>query len=144
MEILCRVTAQGLVPMYDSDYDEKKKLHEGETVMCSIRKPRNYEFHKKFFALVRLTFENLPERLVRMLSVRNEEDMLTLFKLDLGLFSTSWHCGRNVVKLDSISFAKMDETEFQKFYDRCIDLVLSQYLRGTDKQSLIEEVERFK
>lgn len=144
MEILCRVTAQGLVPMYDSDYDEKKKLHEGETVMCSIRKPRNYEFHKKFFALVRLTFENLPERLVRMLSVRNEEDMLTLFKLDLGLFSTSWHCGRNVVKLDSISFAKMDETEFQKFYDRCIDLVLSSYLRGTDKQSLIEEVERFK
>lgn len=144
MEILCRVTAQGLVPMYDSDYDEKKKLHEGETVMCSIRKPRNYEFHKKFFALVRLTFENLPERLVRMLSVRNEEDMLTVFKLDLGLFSTSWHCGRNVVKLDSISFAKMDETEFQKFYDRCIDLVLSSYLRGTDKQSLIEEVERFK
>ena len=144
MEILCRVTAQGLVPIYDSDYDEKKKLHEGETVMCSIRKPRNYEFHKKFFALVRLTFENLPERLVRMLSVRNEEDMLTVFKLDLGLFSTSWHCGRNVVKLDSISFAKMDETEFQKFYDRCIDLVLSSYLRGTDKQSLIEEVERFK
>lgn len=144
MEILCRVTAQGLVPMYDSDYDEKKKLHEGETVMCSIRKPRNYEFHKKFFALVRLTFENLPERLVRMLSVRNEEDMLTVFKLDLGLFSTSWHCGRNVVKLESISFAKMDETEFQKFYDRCIDLVLSSYLRGTDKQSLIEEVERFK
>ena len=144
MEILCRVTAQGLVPMYDSDYDEKKKLHEGETVMCSIRKPRNYEFHKKFFALVRLTFENLPERLVRMLSVRNEEDMLTVFKLDLGLFSTSWHCGRNIVKLDSISFAKMDETEFQKFYDRCIDLVLSSYLRGTDKQSLIEEVERFK
>lgn len=144
MEILCRVTAQGLVPMYDSDYDEKNKLHEGETVMCSIRKPRNYEFHKKFFALVRLTFENLPERLVRMLSVRNEEDMLTVFKLDLGLFSTSWHCGRNVVKLDSISFAKMDETEFQKFYDRCIDLVLSSYLRGTDKQSLIEEVERFK
>ena len=144
MEILCRVTAQGLVPMYDSDYDERKKLHEGETVMCSIRKPRNYEFHKKFFALVRLTFENLPERLVRMLSVRNEEDMLTVFKLDLGLFSTSWHCGRNVVKLDSISFAKMDETEFQKFYDRCIDLVLSSYLRGTDKQSLIEEVERFK
>ena len=144
MEILCRVTAQGLVPMYDSDYDEKKKLHEGETVMCSIRKPRNYEFHKTFFALVRMTFENLQESLVRMLSVRNEEDMLTVFKVDLGLFSTSWHCGRNVVKLDSISFAKMDETEFQKFYDRCIDLVLSSYLRGTDKQSLIEEVERFK
>ena len=77
MEILCRVTAQGLVPIYDSDLDEKKKLREGDTVMCSIRKPRNYEFHKKFFALVRLTFDNLPERLVCMLNVRNEQDMLT-------------------------------------------------------------------
>lgn len=144
MEILCRVTAQGLVPMYDSDLDEKKKLREGDTVMCSIRKPRNYEFHKKFFALVRLTFDNLPERLVCMLNVRNEQDMLTCFKLDLGLFTTAWHGSREVVKLESISFASMDETEFQKFYDRCIDLVLSTYLRGTDRQSLIEEVERFK
>lgn len=144
MEILCRVTAQGLVPMYDSDLEEKKKLREGDTVMCSIRKPRNYEFHKKFFALVRLTFDNLPERLVCMLNVRNEQDMLTCFKLDLGLFTTTWHGRREVVKLESISFASMDETEFQKFYDRCIDLVLSTYLRGTDRQSLIEEVERFK
>ena len=144
MEILCRVTAQGLVPMYDSDLDEKKKLREGDTVMCSIRKPRNYEFHKKFFALVRLTFDNLPERLVCMLNVRNEQDMLTCFKLDLGLFTTEWHGRREVVKLESISFASMDETEFQKFYDRCIDLVLSTYLRGTDRQTLIEEVERFK
>ena len=144
MEILCRVTAQGLVPMYDSDLDEKKKLREGDTVTCSIRKPRNYEFHKKFFALVRLTFDNLPERLVCMLNVRNEQDMLTCFKLDLGLFTTAWHGRREVVKLESISFASMDETEFQKFYDRCIDLVLSTYLRGTDRQSLIEEVERFK
>lgn len=144
MDILCRVTANGLVPMYDSDFDENKRLKEGETVMCTIRKPRNYEFHKKFFALVRLTFDNLPERLVRMLGVRNEDDMLDCFKLDLGLFTQVWHGRRPIAKLGSISFASMDETEFQNFYNRCVDIVLTKYLRGTTRQELIDEVEMFK
>ena len=143
MDILCRVTAVGLVPMYDSDFDEKKRLKDGETVMCSIRKPRNYEFHKKFFALVRLVFNNLPEHIVRMLNVRSEEDMLDCFKLQLGLYRQVWHGRRPVVKLGSISFASMDETEFQKFYNRCIDITLTTFLRGTTRQELIEEVEQF-
>ncbi len=144
MDILCRVTAAGLVPMYDSDYDEKQRLREGETVMCTIRKPRNYEFHKKFFALVRLAFNNLPEHLVRMLNIRSEEDMLDAYKLELGLYTLVWHGRRPVVKLGSISFAAMDETEFQKFYNRCVDITLTTFLRGLSRQDLIEEVEQFK
>ena len=144
MDILCRVTPAGLVPMYDSDYDEKKRLKEGETVMCTVRKPRNYSFHKKFFALVRLTFNNLPERLVRMLNIRSEEDMLDAYKLELGLYTLVWHGRRPVVKLGSISFAAMDETKFQKFYDRCVDITITTFLRGISRQDLIEEVERFK
>lgn len=144
MEIYCRVTASGLVPMYDSDYEERQRLVEGETVLCVIRKPRNYEFHKKFFALVRLTFDNLPERLVRMLNIHSEQDMLDNLKLDLGLYSVVYHGGKAVIKLGSISFAAMDETDFQKFYDRCVDVVLFNYLRGTDRKTLLDEVQRFK
>lgn len=144
MEILCRVTSAGLVPMYDSDYDEKKRLREGETVLCIIKKKRNYEFHKKFFALVRLTLDNLPERLEQMLSIRNEEDMLTCFKLDLGLYRKVWHGGVSSICLGSISFDKMDELEFQAFYDKCIDLILTKYLRHTKREELLEEIDRFR
>lgn len=144
MEIYCRVTPTGLVPMYDSDLEEKKRLRVGENVLCTIRKPRNYEFHKKFFALVRLTFDNLPEHLVRMLNVQSEQDMLTCIKIDLGLYTIAWHARRPVLKEGSISFAAMDETEFQKFYSRCVDIVLSVYLRGTLREDLLEEVEKFK
>jgi len=143
MKIYCKVTEIGLVPMYGSDLDEKRRLKVGETVLCEVTKPRNYEFHKKFFALVRLTFENLPERLSQMLSIRSEEDMLDCMKIDLGLYSSAWHGGRQVVKPGSISFAKMDETEFEKFYGRAVDMVLSLYLAGTNKEELLEEVERF-
>ena len=143
MEIYCRVTAAGLVPMYDSDYEAKHQLREGENVLCTITRPRNYDFHKKFFALVRLTFDNLPERLHQMLGIRSEEDMLDCIKIDLGLFTEHWHGGRKVLKLGSISFAAMDQSEFESFYNRAITLILSKYLRGSKRQELVEEIERF-
>lgn len=143
MEIYCQVTDVGLVPMYDSDLDEKHRLRIGDAVLCKITKPRNYKFHKKFFALVRLVYLNLPEHLHEQLNVWSEEDMLAAIKLDLGLATTQIYDGREVIKLGSISFAKMDETEFQRFYDRCVYLVQYKYLKGTDRESLLEEIGGF-
>lgn len=143
MDIYCRVTDTGLVPLYDSDSEAKHKLRKGDDVLCTITKPRNYEFHKKFFALVRLTFDNLPERLHQMLGIRSEEDMLDCIKIDLGLYTEHWHGGRKVLKLGSISFASMDQTEFERFYNKAITLILNKYLSGTDRQALTEEIERF-
>lgn len=144
MEILCRVTEQGLIPMYNSDYEEKKKLRVGETVMCKISKPRNYEFHKKFFALVRLTYQNLPEHLHHMLSIWSEDDMLTCIKMELGLASEIYHGNKLYVKTGSISFASMDNTEFEKFYQRAIDVILNKYLRGTNRNDLVDAISEFK
>ena len=144
MEILCRVTPTGLVPMYDSDLEEKKRLRVGETVLCNIKKTRNYEFHKKFFALVRLTLDNLPEQLAERLGICDEEDMLAALKLELGLFTTAWYQHTQVVKLSSISFAHMDETEFQVFYNRCLNIIETRFLRGVAREDLLEEINRFK
>lgn len=144
MDIYCRVTDIGLVPMYDSDYDEKKRLNVGDTVLCSIKRPRNYEFHKKYFALLRLTVANLPHLIQQQMQIFTEEDLLDCLKIDLGLFTTRLHGGRQIVKTGSISFAKMDNTEFEKFFSRSVDAILRIYLRGTDRQALIEEVENYK
>jgi hypothetical protein len=143
VDIFCRVTDVGLVPMYDSDSDEKHRLRVGDTVLCRITRPRNYEFHKKFFALVRLTYLNLPEHLHEELNVWSEEDMLACMKLDLGYATTIFYEGREIVKLGSISFAKMDDTEFQRFYDRCLFLVQYKYLRGIERDTLLEEIGNF-
>lgn len=143
MKIYCRVTDLGLVPKYDSDLDEKHRLPIGIDVLCEITRPRNYEFHKKFFALIRLTFDNLPERIHHMLNVRSEEDLLTCIKLDLGLATTIYHGGREIVKPGSISFAAMDNDEFERFYNRALDLILSKYLRGATREQIAEEIRRF-
>lgn len=144
MDIYCRVTDIGLIPMYDSDLDEKHRLLIGDNVLCTIKRPRNYEFHKKYFALLRLTVANLPHLIQQQMQIFTEEDLLDCLKIDLGLFTTRWHGGRQIVKTGSISFAKMDNTEFEKFFSRSVDAILRIYLRGTDRQALIEEVENYK
>lgn len=144
MDIYCRVTYIGLIPMYDSDLDEKHRLRIGDNVLCTIKRPRNYEFHKKYFALLRLTVANLPHLIQQQMQIFTEEDLLDCLKIDLGLFTTRWHGGRQIVKTGSISFAKMDNTEFEKFFSRSVDAILRIYLRGTDRQALIEEVENYK
>lgn len=144
MDIYCRVTDIGLIPMYDSDIDEKHRLRIGDNVLCTIKRPRNYEFHKKYFALLRLTVANLPHLIQQQMQIFTEEDLLDCLKIDLGLFTTRWHGGRQIVKTGSISFAKMDNTEFEKFFSRSVDAILRIYLRGTDRQTLIEEVENYK
>ena len=144
MDIYCRVTDIGLIPMYDSDLDEKHRLRIGDNVLCTIKRPRNYEFHKKYFALLRLTVANLPHLIQQQMQIFTEEDLLDCLKIDLGLFTTRWHGGRQIVKTGSISFAKMDNTEFERFVSRSVDAILRIYLRGTDRQALIEEVENYK
>ena len=113
MDLYCKVTAHGLVPLYDSDLALKKYLKVGSTVKCKVSNPRNYEHHKKFFALVRLTFDNLPSNLAEHWRVHNEEDMLRRFKRDLGYYtSTLNERGEREIEYQSISFAAMEQHEF--------------------------------
>lgn len=145
MDIFCKVTPCGLVPLHDSDLDLKKRLRVGSVVRCKVSNPRNYEHHKKFFALVRLTFDNLPLTLVEKWNIRNEYDMLRRFKRDLGYFTNTINeYGEHEIEYLSISFAAMEQHEFEQFYNQCIDLVLFKYIKGIDKQDLITEIENFK
>ena len=145
MDIFCKVTPCGLVPLHDSDLDLKKRLRVGSVVRCRVSNPRNYEHHKKFFALVRLTFDNLPLPLVEKWNIRNEYDMLRRFKRDLGYFTNTINeYGEHEIEYLSISFAAMEQYEFEQFYNQCIDLVLFKYIKGIDKQDLITEIENFK
>lgn len=145
MDIFCKVTPCGFVPLHDSDLDLKKRLRVGSVVRCKVSNPRNYEHHKKFFALVRLTFDNLPLPLVEKWNIRNEYDMLRRFKRDLGYFTNTINeYGEHEIEYLSISFAAMEQHEFEQFYNQCIDLVLFKYIKGIDKQDLITEIENFK
>ena len=144
MDIYVMCTENGLVPMYDSDLDAKKKLKVGNKYKVTVSTQRNYEFFKKYWALLRLTVTNLPHLIQQQMQIFTEEDMLDCLKVDLGLYTTVWHGGKQIIKTGSISFAKMDESEFECFVQRSVEVILRIYLRGTDRQALIEEIDNFK
>jgi len=60
MEIYVKKQFGKLVPIYNSDAEALKdcKLKDGEVYRVDITKPRNYEFHKKYFSLLNLCFDN--------------------------------------------------------------------------------------
>lgn len=123
MDIFCKVTPCGLVPLHDSDLDLKKRLRVGSVVRCKVSNPRNYEHHKKFFALVRLTFDNLPLPLVEKWNIRNEYDMLRRFKRDLGYFTNTINeYGEHEIEYLSISLPLWSSTNLRVHRPRTVQV----------------------
>ena len=143
MKILCVVTENGLAPKYDSDREEFSRLKRNTDVLVEVGQKRNYEFHKKFFALLKLTYDNFPERMEDKLNVHSAEDLRTRLKIDLGLCGVSHYGNQSVIVPKSIAFDKMDETEFEKFYKMSVNHILKNYLKGVTNEQIEEEIWKF-
>ena len=120
---------------YDSDYEKLKKIKVGDLLECEIRKPRNYKFHKKFFAMLNLVFQN-QERYDNIDDLRHD---LTIVS---GYYTERVNIqGEHVKMANSISFAKMTETEFSNLYDSFLTQVQKYF--HFDKEMVNENLEQF-
>jgi hypothetical protein len=120
---------------YDSDFEQAKKIKLGEFYEFSYSKPRNYLFHKKFFALVELVYQNQE-------AYSNKDDLREDLTIDAGFYRTTTNlAGDTIKKAQSISFAQMDEIQFNEFYNRFIDSVV-RWLK-IDKQDLIDNIQQY-
>ena len=129
MEVYLKRTQSGLVALYDSDNESLRKLRIGDEVKGVLIKPRNYNFHKKFFALLNMAFENQDKY--------NSFDVFRAIMIMKSGFYIEVQTDKGLVFLPkSISFAKMDEVEFQDLYSRMVDQVIK-LLECTEKD--IEE-----
>jgi hypothetical protein len=120
---------------YDSDYEKAKKIKVNEFYEFDFKQPRNYKFHKKFFALLELVYQNQE-------IYNNKEDLREDLTIEAGYYRTTQNLqGNTVKKAKSISFAQMDETEFSEFYNRIIDVIVK-WLQ-IDKQDLIDNITQY-
>ena len=78
-----------------------KKIKVGEEYQCDIKQPRNYKFHRKFFALINMVYEN-QDIFINIDHLREELTKAT------GYYDSYInHKGATVYRAKSISFAKM-------------------------------------
>lgn len=117
MKVWCRNTLSGLIPLYPSDQEEKKKLRIGQDYECNIKNPRNYEYHKRFFALIRLGHSNtkmdLPEDVYRKIMTMRA-GYFNAYNTDKGIH----------YEAESISFGSKTQDEFQEIYSRVLDEII--------------------
>lgn len=122
-------------PANDWDYDAAKKIKAGKEVECEVKQPRNYKFHKKFFVLVNLLFQN-QERYSNMEHLRKD------LTIAAGYYEVRYNLeGVEIYEPKSISFANMDDLEFNDFYSAVVDTICKHF--HFNKEYLIEEVSQY-
>lgn len=130
MEIYLQNTVAGLVPLYDADYDEKKKLKIGQTYKAEIKLARNIQFHRKYFALINCAWEYLDEK--QSAGFRNVENFRKYLEVAAGscdvFYSPKYKDWCEIPK--SISFEKMKAEEFNKLYEDVKDVLFKVFLKN--------------
>ena len=118
MKLYVKNTLQGLTPLYPADYDEKKKLKIGKEYEVEIRHPRNYMFHKKYFALLNIGWQNTEVNMPfdtyrRWVTMR--AGYYDIYETPKG----------KLYEAQSISFGNMDQIKFEEVYSRVLDVIIS-------------------
>ena len=110
-----------LEPAYANDEEVFRKLRLGNMYKADFRKARNPDHHRKAFVLIKLIFDNQEK-------YKNLEDLRTELKLQCGSYRHHIRSDGTVMYLPlSWSFADMDQTEFEKLYDRLIDVAVQDW-----------------
>lgn len=111
------------------------KIKRGDLVMVEVKRSRNLKHHQKFFVLMHLVFDNQEKYEVF-------EDFLDAVKCATGhrtILSVTE--SRIIMQPKSIAFSKMDQDQFNAFYNNVIDLVCRKIIPGMDREELIAQVE---
>jgi len=130
MRIFCKNLLEGLVPLFSSDSDEKKKLKLDEIYEVEIKVARNYQFHKKFMALCKLGCMNSQ-------NVEMPFNAYRKYVTCKAGFFEAYHTPKGVfVVAESIAFGNMDNTRFEEVYSRVLDVIIA------DIDATKEEIEK--
>lgn len=123
----------GLAATDDASEAALKSVKLGECIELRIKRPRNLQQHRLFWALMQKVYENQEH-------YTSPEQVCTAFKFATGHVE-SIRTARGVIQVPrSISFAKMDQVEFGQFFKRAVDFCVSEVLPGLKSEDLEREV----
>lgn len=149
-EGLFKRTAFGLSPI-NANADILDGISIGSVVKVKVSQPRNYEHLQKFFALIAVVFPHQTQwatsetlREVLLIAAGHGEKYETLVETTITNPTTGEITAKKVKatawRAKSISFAKLPQQEFNKVYDRCVEIILRTILPLTSKAELEAEV----
>ena len=150
MDILCVKVPGGLAPAGEDEAAKLRAIKNGASVKVKVTRETNAKFRRKWWALAQFAFglwsDTMPEQEYRGHPVQASFER---FRKDLtilaGRFHPVWTAkGEMRVEADSLSWASMDDEQFEAFYSATINAVLSKILTNTklNEADLRAHVER--
>jgi hypothetical protein len=114
------------MPIDDLDKTKIGKIPFDTPLEFDVKVPRNIKFHRKFFAMLNLAFENQEE-------FKNFQIFREAVIIGAGFFEKVQRLhGEEIIVAKSISFAQMDNEQFEQLYTACIDTIID-YFNFTKK-----------
>ncbi len=133
MEIYLLNTANGLIPLYDDDYDNKRKLKIGLNYKAKIVVPRDITKHRKYFSLINCAYSYLNES--QIIQFGPVDNFRKAVEIDAGWYDLIYciELDTKVKMPKSIAFDSMSGDQMDEVYERVKDVLL-----GTkEKRSLL-------
>lgn len=142
-----------LVPADQTSAEFVGKLIKNDVVTSNFVKPRNYRFHKKWFSLVKFAFDHWKPSSLEDSRWKDvvPEKSFDRFRKDLiilcGMFNAVYRIDGSVrIEAKSISFAKMDEKEFNELWKLTTKVILEHVLTNysdDDLDNTVKQLEGF-
>ncbi len=141
MNILMRKNQLGHLVPADAGARETLAKVPQDILRVKVSRPRNVRFHRKFFAMLTVVMEHMPEESEQRWPTT--ERLLWELKCQTGRFDVHTTIGgRETVIPHSIAFDKMSEDEFSKFYSDCLRVICRHVIPGIDDDTLRHAAER--
>lgn len=144
--VLLKTPGGALVPADPQATEYIAGLKLGAPVRAEVKRMRNYQFHKKLFALLNLAYESWEptEATYKGQVVGKNFDQ---FRNDIvvlaGFFETTMTLKQEVrVVAKSISFGSMGQDEFDNLYNAVCNVILAKILKTYDREQLDEVMDR--
>lgn len=128
-------------------------LDAGEIYLVEFVIPRNGKFHRKFFALLDIGYDCWePCRVRKNYKGRAVEKCRDQFREEItilaGYYEQTFNLkGEMKLRAKSISFAKMDDVEFERLYQSVVTVLLREvchnYKNRAELDSVVDQVLRF-
>ncbi len=135
MKLFLQRTISGLKPLYDSDFELYKKIPFDVPFEFEVKIGRNIKFHKKFFAMLNLAFQNQEE-------FKSFEIFRQAVIIGAGFYDRIQRLhGEEIIVPKSISFSKMDEEEFERLYTSVLDTIIDYF--NFPKAEIVDEIAKF-
>ena len=144
MKLNVRCTSSGLIPLYDDDYEQKRKLKIGKEYEVTIRELRNPQFNRLYFALINCAWEYLTEQ-QRAFFKENVELFRKAVQVAAGHYEPCYSITRRewLEVPKSIAFDKLSESEFSSLYERVREVIYQTFIPNINKQEFEEQLKYF-